>query len=91
MPRRGAADRLTLDYEARFIRRRTLSTDAAESPLVDLPDTVSPDDGDTLETASEAGLPVVARACLDPPSLLPLGRFGPLRPHAEAELTINVS
>jgi urease accessory protein len=60
----GATDRLTLDYEARFLRRRTLTTDAGESLLIDLPETVSIDDGDALETVD--GRRIAVRAAPEP-------------------------
>jgi urease accessory protein len=59
-----AQDRLTLDYEGRFLRRRTLTTDAGEALLVDLPETVSLDDGDALETAD--GRRIAVRAAPEP-------------------------
>jgi urease accessory protein len=46
-----AADRLVLDYEGRFLRRKRLLTAAGGAVLVDLPETVSLDAGDALETA----------------------------------------
>jgi len=48
-----AADRLVLDYEGRFLRRRKLVTEAGAEVLVDLSETASLDAGDALET--EAG------------------------------------
>ncbi|PKP73998.1 MAG: urease accessory protein UreE [Alphaproteobacteria bacterium HGW-Alphaproteobacteria-6] len=39
---------VTLDYEARMLRRRRLVTDQGQSILVDLAETVSLDDGDGL-------------------------------------------
>jgi urease accessory protein len=50
----AALDHVTLDYEARFLRRRALRTDGGREVMVDLPETVSLEDGDALET--EAGL-----------------------------------
>ena len=46
----GAVDRVTLDYEGRFLRRRSLTTDAGRPLLVDLPETVSLEAGDAFET-----------------------------------------
>ena len=43
-----AAGRFTLTYEARFLRRRVLTTDAGEDTLVDLEQTSSLDHGDAL-------------------------------------------
>lgn len=50
-------DRVALDYDARFLRRRSLRTEGGRDLLVDLPETVSLDAGDALETA--AGLVAV--------------------------------
>jgi urease accessory protein len=50
----AALDHVTLDYEARFLRRRALRTDGGREVMVDLAETVSLEDGDALET--EAGL-----------------------------------
>ena len=36
----GAAEPCALDYDARFLRRKVLSTDAGDSFLVDLPHTI---------------------------------------------------
>ncbi|MGC8202835.1 urease accessory protein UreE [Aliiroseovarius sp. PTFE2010] len=44
----GAGDTLTLDYDARMLRRKRLTTDQGRSFLVDLPRTTSLDDGDAL-------------------------------------------
>jgi urease accessory protein len=60
----GAADRVTLDYEARFLRRRRLATDAGRELFVDLPETLSLADGDALETAD--GALVEVRAAPEP-------------------------
>ncbi len=59
-----AVDRVTLDYEGRFLRRRTLTTDRGATLLVDLPETVSLDDGDTLVT--ETGELIAVRAAPEP-------------------------
>jgi urease accessory protein len=48
----AAAETVTLDYEGRFLRRRRLTTDAGRPLLVDLPETVSLDEGDALEATS---------------------------------------
>jgi len=42
------AFRVTLDYDARFLRRRRLTTDDGTAILADLPETASLDDGDAL-------------------------------------------
>ena len=44
-------DSVTLDYEARLLRRRRLATDGGASVLVDLAETVSIDHGDALKLA----------------------------------------
>ncbi|SDJ49766.1 urease accessory protein UreE [Aliiruegeria lutimaris] len=50
--RRGAGgqatDHVRLDYEGRFLRRKRLETAAGQAVLVDLPETVSLEDGDAL-------------------------------------------
>jgi urease accessory protein len=43
------ADRVVLDYEGRFLRRKRLTLASGGSVLVDLPETVSLDAGDALE------------------------------------------
>ncbi len=59
-----ATDSLTLDYEGRFLRRRTLTTDAGAEIHVDLPETVSLHDGDALVT--EDGTLIAIRAASEP-------------------------
>lgn len=44
----GAADRIVLDYEGRFLRRRRLRGEAGLEFLADLPETASLDAGDAL-------------------------------------------
>ncbi len=44
----GEADLLELSYEGRFLRRKRVTTAAGREVLVDLPDTVSLNDGDAL-------------------------------------------
>lgn len=44
----GEAGLLELSYEGRFLRRRRVTTAAGREVLVDLPETVSLDDGDAL-------------------------------------------
>jgi urease accessory protein len=46
-----SADRLVLDYEGRFLRRKRLILTSGAAVLVDLPETVSLEAGDALETA----------------------------------------
>ncbi len=66
--RAGAAgpvsDRVTLDYEGRFLRRRSLTTDSGRSLFVDLPETVSLEAGDAFET--EAGDLIAIAAAAEP-------------------------
>jgi len=57
-PLRG---RVTLDYDARILRRRRLGTDDGGAILVDLPQTVSLEDGDAL-VLDDGGLVAVAAA-----------------------------
>lgn len=59
-----AADRLVLDYEARFLRRKRLVTEAGAELMVDLAETVSLDDGDALETG--LGEMIEIRAAAEP-------------------------
>lgn len=49
-----------LTYDARFLRRKVLETDAAERFLVDLPQTTSLDDGDALELDDGRLIAIVA-------------------------------
>jgi len=44
----GAADTVTLDYEARFLRRKRLTTESGAAFRVDLPETVSLAAGDAF-------------------------------------------
>ena len=64
--RRGAgadaADHVRLDYEGRFLRRKRLETVAGSAVLVDLPETVSLEDGDALVLENGALVAVVAAA-----------------------------
>lgn len=43
-------DHVTLDYDARFLRRKVLTTQSGAQVLVDLPQTTSLADGDRLQT-----------------------------------------
>lgn len=45
----GAADRVVLDYEARFLRRKRLVGQGGLTFVLDLPQTTSLDDGDALD------------------------------------------
>ena len=58
----GAPDRVLLDYEGRFLRRRRLQTEAGGTLIVDLPETTSLDDGDALVLDTGARVAVVAAA-----------------------------
>ena len=53
-----ATDAVVLDYEARLLRRRRLKTAGGREFLVDLPETVSVDEGDVfiLEDGSRVGV-----------------------------------
>lgn len=44
----GSLDSVSLDYEGRFLRRKRLTTESGARLLVDLPETVSLEDGDAL-------------------------------------------
>lgn len=50
----------TLSYDARFLRRKVIATDAGESLLVDLPATTSLDHGDALETRTGKMIEIIA-------------------------------
>jgi urease accessory protein len=60
----GPAENCTLDYEARFLRRRRMTTDAGAAFVVDLDQTVSLEDGDALIIAD--GRAVRIRAAAEP-------------------------
>ncbi len=57
-----AADRISLDYEGRFLRRRTLTTASGASLFVDLAETVSLNHGDAFVTTGGARIAVEAAA-----------------------------
>lgn len=57
-----ATDRVVLDYEGRFLRRRTLTTVSGASLFIDLPETVSLDAGDAFVTTDGARIAVEAAA-----------------------------
>lgn len=59
-----ASDSVTLDYEGRFLRRRLLETDGGAELMVDLPETVSLDEGDVFVTAD--GQRILIRAAREP-------------------------
>ncbi|MGY6633598.1 MAG: urease accessory protein UreE [Alkalilacustris sp.] len=56
------ADCVTLDYEARFLRRKRLTADAGTVFVVDLPEMTSLEDGDALVLDSGALIEVAAAA-----------------------------
>ena len=56
----AAEDRVSLDYEGRFLRRRRLETEGGRTVLVDLPEVTSLDDGDALQLTD--GTRVAVRA-----------------------------
>jgi len=56
----GPAETCTLDYDARFLRRKRLVTDTGRGFVVDLAQTTSLDHGDALETGE--GLRIMIRA-----------------------------
>jgi len=55
-----ATDRIVLAYDERFVRRKRLTCDSGASVMVDLPETVSLDDGDALLTDDGRKLAIVA-------------------------------
>ena len=56
----GKADRITLDYEARFLRRKRLTSDSGAVFVVDLAETLSLEDGDALVLDAGGLVEVVA-------------------------------
>ncbi len=60
----AAADRVVLDYRERFLRRKRLDTAGGAVLLVDLPETVSLDDGDAF--VLEDGRLVAVQAAVEP-------------------------
>jgi urease accessory protein len=57
-----ACDSVVLDYEGRFVRRKRLATASGASVLVDLPQTVSLEDGAALVLGDGGRVRVVAAA-----------------------------
>jgi len=55
-----ATDRIVLAYDERFLRRKRLTCDSGASVMVDLPETVSLNDGDALLTDDGCKLAIVA-------------------------------
>ena len=56
----GQGAGVSLSYEARFLRRKVLTSDAGEAILVDLPQTTSLDHGDALVLSDGRQLAVIA-------------------------------
>ena len=56
----GPADPCALDYDARFLRRKVLTTDAGHAFLVDLPHTTSLNHGDAFELSDGRKVEVIA-------------------------------
>lgn len=56
------SDKVTLDYDARFLRRKVLTTDKGAQVLVDLPKTTSLGHGDALETTDGTRIGICAAA-----------------------------
>lgn len=56
----GEAAACSLDYAARFLRRKRLTTDAGQAFVVDLAQTTSLNDGDALELSDGGRVKVVA-------------------------------
>ena len=59
-----AADHVVLDYDARLIRRKRLETVGGASFMVDLPETVSLNEGDAFELID--GRIIEVRAAIEP-------------------------
>ena len=60
----GAVDHVVLDYDARLIRRKRLETAGGSSFMVDLPETVSLNEGDAFELID--GRIIEVRAAIEP-------------------------
>ncbi|MDJ0860085.1 MAG: urease accessory protein UreE [Dinoroseobacter sp.] len=60
----GATDAISLDYEARFLRRKRLVSDAGRAFLLDLPETVSVDEGQGFDLPD--GTRVAVKAAPEP-------------------------
>lgn len=57
---RSAEDKVRLDYEGRFLRRRRLMTESGAAILVDLPETVSLNEGDALLLTDGTAIGILA-------------------------------
>jgi urease accessory protein len=55
-----ASERLVLDYEGRFLRRKRVTAASGRAVMVDLPETVSLDHGDALEAEGGVLIEIVA-------------------------------
>lgn len=64
----GPADTVVLDYDARLIRRKRLDTAGGASFMVDLPDTISLNDGDAFALID--GRKVEVRAAQEPVAIV---------------------
>jgi urease accessory protein len=60
----GASDYVVLDYDARLLRRKRLETAGGASFIVDLPETISLDEGDAFELID--GRIIEVRAAIEP-------------------------
>lgn len=60
----AGSEKVVLDYEARFLRRKSLTTAGGATVLVDLPETVSLNEGDAL--LSEDGTRIMIEAAAEP-------------------------
>ena len=87
-----AADRVVLDYRERFLRRKRLNTEAGAVLLVDLPETVSMEDGDAF-VLEDGGLVAVEAAAeplvevTGPPTVLARLAWHIGNRHTPAEIT----
>jgi urease accessory protein len=64
----GAADHVVLDYDARLIRRKRLDLAGGGSFMVDLPETVSLNEGDAFELID--GRIIEVRAAIEPVAII---------------------
>jgi len=63
-PAEGATDTLSLDYEGRFLRRKRLVSDGGRAFLLDLPETVSLEEGQGIDLP--CGTRIALRAAPEP-------------------------
>lgn len=64
----GPADHVVLDYDARLIRRKRLETASGASFMVDLPETVSLNEGDAFQLID--GRIIEVRAAIEPVAVI---------------------